>query len=786
MAYDGLEAFVRALEREGELVRIKHEVDPYLEAAEIADRTMKGGGPALLFERVRGSQFPLLINAFGSRRRMSLALGVSDLEDHARAIEQLVKTRAPKSARELADLARQLPALAHTVPRRVSNAPCHEVVLTGEAVDLEALPVMTTWPKDGGPFITLPNVITKDPDTGARNVGMYRMQRIDRATTAMHWQVHKTGARHFRRAKELGVRLPVAVALGGDPALTYAATAPLPDGIDEWMFGGFLRGRAVDVVRCKTVDLEVPADADFVLEGYVDPREPLFDEGPFGDHTGYYTPVDAFPRFHVTALTRRRNPVYPATLVGPPPMEDAWLGKATERLFLPLLRMLFPEVVDMNLPVEGAFHNLVVVSIKKQYPFHAAKIAHGLWGSGQMSFSKVICIVDEDVNVQNLAEVSWRILANLDPKRDIAMVDGPVDQLDHASNQGLWGGKMALDGTRKWPEEGYTRQWPEVCRQAEDVRRRVDAMWSDLGLSGLGIAALSSQPGAAPGLGRAASSTTASTTAAGPATGGTGERVVANLRDRKAAPLSHARANRALFERIAPTYDRLNRLLSLGIDRRWRAQAVATLSDTLGTSAPNGAILDLCAGTLDVAAVLERVMPHERLVACDASEAMLELGATKVRRTERVVGDALALPFEDGSFAAVICGFGIRNVADLDRALEEVRRVIQPCGVFVNLEFFAPAVSLARGVHRSLLRRVVPTVGRLVSGDEEAYRYLAESMEAFTTRAEYERALARHGFVDVVGRDLTLAIASVVRARLPSTKALAKTPRGGPLEVVHA
>ena len=354
MAKGGLEELTRILEAEGELQRVRAEVNPVLEIAEIADRTMKAHGPALLFENVRGSSFPLLINSYGSRRRMAIALGGEDLEVHARAIEDLVKSKAPGSARELAELARKLPQLSHAVPKKTGDAPCQEIVQTGADVDLMALPVMTSWPDDGGPFITLPNVITRDPDTGNRNIGMYRMQRLDRNTTAMHWQIHKTGARHFRRAKELGLaRLDVAVALGGDPALTYAATAPLPDGIDEWMFAGFLQKRSVLTTSCKTVDLEVPAESDFVLEGYVDPSEALFDEGPFGDHTGYYTPVDKFPRFHVTALTRRRNAIYPSTLVGPPPMEDQWLGKATERLFLPLLRMMFPEVRDMNLPVEG-------------------------------------------------------------------------------------------------------------------------------------------------------------------------------------------------------------------------------------------------------------------------------------------------------------------------------------------------------------------------------------------------------------------------------------------------
>ncbi len=316
------------------------------------------------------------------------------------------------------------------------------------------------------------------------------MQKLGRRETAMHWQIHKTGARHFRVAREKGLRrLDVAVALGGDPAMLYAATAPLPDGIDEWMFAGFLRKRAVTTVPCKTVALEVPADADFVLEGYVDPQAEMVDEGPFGDHTGYYTPVEKFPRFHVTAITHRKEAVYPATLVGPPPMEDAWLGKATERLFLPMLRLLFPEVVDMNLPVEGAFHNLVLISIKKQYPYHAARLAHGLWGAGQMTFSKVICVVDADVDVQDVAQVAWRLLANLDPKRDLSFVEGPIDQLDHGADQALYGGKVCIDGTRKWREEGYTRAWPEPCRMSADVEARVDAMWTELGIPGGGPSA---------------------------------------------------------------------------------------------------------------------------------------------------------------------------------------------------------------------------------------------------------------------------------------------------------
>ncbi len=748
--FDGLGRFVETLETKGELVRITREVDPHLEIAEIADRVMKAGGPALLFEHPKGSAFPLLINAYGSRRRMSLALGVSDLEEHAKTIGELVHTKAPANARALADMARKLPALASAVPTKVSRAACQEVVLEGDAVNLDALPVMTTWPKDGGPFFTLPNVITKDPDTGARNIGMYRMQRIDRRTTAMHWQIHKTGARHFRRAKELGKRLEVAVAFGGDPALTYAATAPLPDGIDEWMFAGFLRGRSVEHVRCKTVDLEVPACADFVLEGYVDPSEPMFAEGPFGDHTGYYTPVDAFPRFHVTALTHRKDAIYPSTLVGPPPMEDAWLGKATERLFLPLLRMMFPEVVDMNLPIEGAFHNLAIISIKKQYPFHASRIAHGLWGAGQMSFTKVIAVVDEDVNVQNTGEVAWRLLANLDPKRDVSMVDGPVDQLDHGASQAFWGGKMCIDGTKKWPEEGYKREWPEVCTQSAEIKARVDAMWSSLGLG---------ERSGAQTRTRATESTPATTKKPEP-----------ELARRGEAPAEHASGNRAMFDRIAPTYDKMNRLMSLGIDKRWRTRAIALL--------PKDAVdvLDLCAGTLDLSAMIEETRSSAKnIVACDASENMLALGRSKVgSRVRSVVGDALALPFEDASFDAVICGFGVRNLADLRRGLREVRRVLRPRGTFVTLELFRPRGAASRLAHKAGLRFALPALGAAIAKDREAYDYLAESMEGFITREAYEHLLVEEGFTAVSGEDLTLGMASIV---VSETREARETPR---------
>jgi 4-hydroxy-3-polyprenylbenzoate decarboxylase len=479
--FDSLADFVELLESRRDLRRITREIDPVLEISEIAQRVMRAGGPALLFEKVKGSAFPLLINTYATRRRMSWALGVDDLEEHARAIAELVKQQPPKS---LMDKIRMLPKakrVMSAVPRTVSRAPCQEVVESEP--DLTRLPIITTWPGDGGPYITLPMVITRDPDKGTRNVGCYRMQLFGPRETAMHWQLHKTGRRHMRRYRELGQRkMPVAVALGGDPVLSYAATAPLPDGIDELLFAGFLRRRPVETVRCKTVDLEVPASADFVLEGYVDVEEPLRREGPFGDHTGYYSLADDYPVFHLTALTRRAKPIYPTTVVGPPPQEDAWLGKATERLFLPLLQMTFPEIVDMNLPVEGVFHNLCIVSIRKEYPHHARKICHSLWGMGQMMFAKVIVVVDDDVNVQDVREAAWRALNNIDAKRDVFFAEGPIDVLDHASEAFGFGGKLGVDATRKWKEEGFTREWPEVLKMSPEVVKRIDAIWKDLGL----------------------------------------------------------------------------------------------------------------------------------------------------------------------------------------------------------------------------------------------------------------------------------------------------------------
>ncbi len=487
MAFRDLRDFLSFLEERGELRRVRARVSPRLEITEIADRLAKAGGPAVLFEDVEGSRLPVAINLFGTRRRMAWALGVEDLEEVAARIEELLAL--PKQGQgglwSRLSLLPRLAELGTTGPKVVRSGPVQEVVLTGDQVDLGLLPVLTCWPGDAGPFITLPLVITRDPETGERNVGMYRMQVLDRATAALHWQRHKTGARHFEKARRLGRRLEVAVALGGDPALIYSATAPLPEGIDELAFAGFLRWRGVELVRGRTVDLEVPAAAEIVLEGYVDPAEPLRLEGPFGDHTGFYSLADYYPAFHVTALTMRRDAIYPATVVGPPPMEDYWLGHATERIFLPFIRLVLPEVADLHMPAEGVFHNLVFVAIRKQFPGHAFKVANGLWGLGLMSLAKVIVVLDEDVNVQDPREAWWVALSNIDPQRDVRFTAGPADVLDHASPFFTFGSKMVVDATRKWPEEGFTREWPERIRMSPEVVALVDRRWEEYGLGDL-------------------------------------------------------------------------------------------------------------------------------------------------------------------------------------------------------------------------------------------------------------------------------------------------------------
>ncbi|MGC8862762.1 MAG: menaquinone biosynthesis decarboxylase, partial [Armatimonadota bacterium] len=407
MAYADLREFISRLEDERELVRVRRSVSPELEITEIADRTVKSGGPALLFETVEGSDVPVLINHYGSLRRVSMALGVERLDDIAAEIESLLQTEPPGGFLEKLRLLPRLARLSSVFPKMVKHAPCQQVVLEDKRASLDFLPVLKCWPGDGGRFITLPMVFTKDPDTGRRNVGMYRMHVYDGRTTGMHWHVHKVGARHYAEYEKRGSRMEVAVALGGDPATTYAATAPLPEDFDEMIFAGFLRKKPVEMVRCRTIDHEVPADAEIVIEGYVEPHERRV-EGPFGDHTGYYSPPEEYPVFHVTCITHRRDPIYPATVVGKPPMEDCFLGKATERIFLPLIRAQIPEIVDMNLPVEGIFHNLAFVSIRKRYPMQARRVMHALWGLGQMMFTKIIVVFDEDVDVQDASEVLWR------------------------------------------------------------------------------------------------------------------------------------------------------------------------------------------------------------------------------------------------------------------------------------------------------------------------------------------------------------------------------------------
>jgi 4-hydroxy-3-polyprenylbenzoate decarboxylase len=477
MAYRDLRDFIRALEEHGELKRISFEVDPVLEITEFADRAVKTGGPALLFEHPKGSNIPVLINAFASARRMQLALEVGSLDEIAARISEFLEMRVPEG---LLGKLKMLPKLAEMgafFPKMVSKAPCQEVVLE-DGFSLLDFPVLQCWPGDAGRFITLPLVFSRNPDTGKRNCGMYRMQVFDERTAGMHWQTHKQGAEHYRRNRS---RMPVAVAIGADPATMYSAILPLPPDLDEMLIAGFLRQSPVEMAKCRTCDLEVPANAEIVLEGYVDPGE-LRTEGPFGDHTGYYSLAGEYPVFHVTCITRRREPVYATTIVGPPPMEDYYMGKAIERIFLPLMRMQIPEIRDICMPAEGVFHNLILVAIRKSYPGHARKVMHAIWGLGQAMFSKCIVVVDEDVDVQNPREVAWRVLNNIDPERDIQFVLGPVDSLDHSSRLQDYGSKMGVDATRKWPGEGFTRPWPDVIAMSPEVKRRVDELWKQAGL----------------------------------------------------------------------------------------------------------------------------------------------------------------------------------------------------------------------------------------------------------------------------------------------------------------
>lgn len=485
MAFKDLREFIAELEKRGLLKRIKTEVDCELEITEITDRVSKMSGEknvALLFENVKGYNMPVLMNAFGSMERMAIAFGVEKVDDVADEIRQMLRLPYISLQNKL-DVLTILPMIKRAInfPKYVKNAPCQEVIIRDNP-SLDEIPILKCWPQDGGRFITLPLVFTKNPKTGKRNVGMYRLQKYDARTTGMHWHIHKNGAENFRDAKEMGTqKIEVAVAIGTDPVLTYAATAPLPRDVDEIVFAGFLRHKSVEMTKCVTVDIEVPATSEIVLEGYVDGDE-LRREGPFGDHTGYYSLADDYPVFHITCITHRKNPIYPATVVGKPPMEDCYIAKATERIFLPMLQQLIPEIVDINLPLTGVFHNCAMVSIKKSYPQQAKKVMQAIWGMGQMMFTKMIIVVDEHVDVQDENEVWWRVFNNIDARHDLVMVDGPLDVLDHSSPYPKWGTKLGIDATKTWPEEGHSREWPDEIEMTETVKRQVDAKWKELGL----------------------------------------------------------------------------------------------------------------------------------------------------------------------------------------------------------------------------------------------------------------------------------------------------------------
>jgi 4-hydroxy-3-polyprenylbenzoate decarboxylase len=480
MIFNDIREFIDFLEDKKDLVRIKTEVDPILEVTEITDRVSKKGGPALLFEKVKGSKIPIAINLFGSYQRMAWALGLEDFNEIGQKFSSLLKTDPNMKFMQKIEALFDLYKLSTSSPKEVKKAPCQEIVKDRE-FSLFDYPILKTWPDDGGRFITLPLVITKDPETGKQNLGMYRMQVYDERSTGMHWHTHHDGAVNFRKTVKLGRRMEIAVAIGGDPITIFSATAPLPYNIEELFFAGYLRGKAVEVVKAKTVDILVPARAEIILEGYVEAGEERI-EGPFGDHTGYYSVAAPFPVFHVTCITHRKDPVYPATIVGKPPMEDCYMGKATERMFLPLIKMQFPEIVDMNLPLEGVFHNCALISIRKSFPMHASKIINAVWGLGQMMFTKFVFIFDEEVNVQNTSEAAWKAFNNVDPARDIIISEGPLDVLDHSAPRPIYGAKMGIDATKKWPEEGYQREWPDEIHMSEEIKKLVDKRWKEYGL----------------------------------------------------------------------------------------------------------------------------------------------------------------------------------------------------------------------------------------------------------------------------------------------------------------
>lgn len=483
MIFRDIREFIGFLDERGDLQRITTQVDPNLEITEITDRVVKSGGPALLFENVAGWDAPVAINLLGTHQRTAWALGVENIEDLTARVRKMVGlAQGPPSGlmgkvRALGDLV----SVARTQPKTVQRAPCQQVVLTGEDVDLDILPALKCWPEDAGRYITLPLVVSRDPESGRRNVGIYRMQIFDSRTCGMHWQTHKGGAHHYRVGEAQRVeRLEVAAALGGDPTTIWSGSMPLPPDMDEFAVSGLIRETPVELVQCKTVDVQVPARAEYVLEGYVTPGE-LRPEGPFGDHTGYYSPAEDYPVFHVTAITHRRDPIYPTTMVGRPPTEDFFMGKAAERIMLPILQMALPEVADMNMPAEGAFHNLLVVSMRKEYPGHAQKVMHALWGMGLLMLTKSIIVVDDHVNVQDLSEVTWRVTNNINPVTDITFAEGPIDDLDHATPTPRFGSKMGIDATSKGLADGRTREWPPDIVMSAEIRELVDRRWEEYG-----------------------------------------------------------------------------------------------------------------------------------------------------------------------------------------------------------------------------------------------------------------------------------------------------------------
>ncbi|MEN6363960.1 MAG: menaquinone biosynthesis decarboxylase [Rectinema sp.] len=485
MAYKDLQDFMAALESRGELMRIKTEVDPVLEMTEIADRVVRQGGPAILFEKAKGSPWPVLMNAMGTESRMAFALGAESLDAKAAEIETLLswlwkQVRGFSFMSAIPSAIPKIPTALSFLPKRVSHALCHQVI--DDESGFDSLPVLKCWPLDGGRFFTLPVVCTLDPETGAQNWGMYRMQVYDDRSCGMHWHLHKDGAHFFQKYRERGQRMPVAISLGSDPAVTYSSTAPLPEGVWEAMLAGFLRGKPCEVTKATLSDILVPADAEFVLEGYVDPEESRL-EGPFGDHTGFYSLPDQYPVFHLQRITRRKNPVYPALVVGIPPKEDCFMAKATERIFLPILKQLCPEIVDMTMPLEGVFHNCVIVSIRKRFPGHARKVMNFIWGMGQMMYTKLIVVVDEDVDLKNMSMVAWRVFNNIDARRDLVLSDGPLDALDHSSPQPRYGTRLGIDATRKGPDEGHTREWPDPLAMNPEIVDLVDGRWKEYGFA---------------------------------------------------------------------------------------------------------------------------------------------------------------------------------------------------------------------------------------------------------------------------------------------------------------